>query len=1067
MATCPSCGRESADDFAFCPFCGAALTAAPPEAAAEVRKTVTVVFCDVTGSTSLGERLDPETLRGVMARYFDEMERAVERHGGTVEKFIGDAVMAVFGIPELHEDDALRAVRAAADMRDAMQWLNKELERDHGVTLAARIGVNTGEVVARQDAEAGAQRLVTGDAVNVAARLQQAAEPGEIVIGDASHRLVRDAVEAVPTGPLDLKGKELPVAAFRLELVHPHAEGVARRFDSPMVGRARQLRQLEEAYRTAVDERASYLFTVLGAPGVGKSRLTEEFLRSVASEATVLRGRCLSYGQGITFFPVSEILTQAAGLDELEAPEESRRRIVEVLGGGEEAAVVADRLLLLTGAAETAAGTEELFWAVRYLLESLARQRPLVVVIDDIHWAEPTLLDLIEHVADWSRDAPILLVCPARPELLDVRHGWGGGKVNASMILLEPLSEEECDELVANLLGRAGLDEAARHRIASAAEGNPLFVEQMLAMLVDDGLLAERDSRWEATGDLADVAVPPTVSALLSARLDRLGREERRVIERAAVEGKVFHAGAVAALLDDGEADLSDHLKTLVRRELVRPHGGQLPGQQAYRFRHQLIRDTAYESIPKRTRADLHRRFASWLSDAAGERSGEFAEFVGYHLEQSYRLRAELGPVDEAGRDDGRRAGTLLAESGIRAMGRNDAAAAANLLTRAVALLPRPDVLQVHAARELAESLTNLSEFRRATEVLDEALEDARRLGDQTEELLLELKRSTVVQMFDPSHSYLEQERLGHRAVQQFEAAGNWAAAATAWDVIAFAQWGAAHWNAMRDSLGRAAEHARRAGDRERELGFLQTRLTAMYFGDGRSSEGVRLARELVEQTVGRPFLHARVTDFLGRFLAMRGEFDEAWACLEVARTTYERLGGTSWIATIGFGSGPVAMATGRLDVLEADYRRGLSILGRSGERGWSATIAGDLAWILLRQGRAQEAEEFLAIAQETALPEDTNAEALWRIVKAVLLSVRGEHDEAIRMAHGALEANARTDELNFRADWFRALSEILERAGRGEEAVAAAREALDFYERKENLVGAAAMRERLNALGA
>src|SRR4051794_2908636 len=460
MAVCAACGRESAEGFAFCPFCGAPLQAAPASRPAEVRKTVTVVFCDVTGSTALGERLDPETLRGVMARYFEEMERAVTRHGGTVEKFIGDAVMAVFGVPTLHEDDALRTVRAAADMRDAMSWLNKELERDHGVTLAARIGVNTGEVMARREAGPGDQRLVSGDAVNVAARLEQAAAPGEILIGDHTYRLVRDAIEAEPVDAVAAKGKSEAVRAFRLLLVPPPAAGVPRRLDSPMVGRTRQLHQLDEAYRTAVDERVCYLFTVLGAPGVGKSRLTEEFLAGVESEATVLRGRCLSYGQGITFFPIVDIVSQATGTGDLERPEADRDRLIELGGGGPEAPIMADRLRALTGATDAVSGTDELFWAVRLLLESLARRRPLVVVIDDIHWAEPTLLDLIEHIADWSRDAPILLVCPARPELLDLQAGWAGGKLHATTILLEPLAEEECEELIANLLGTSGLDEA-------------------------------------------------------------------------------------------------------------------------------------------------------------------------------------------------------------------------------------------------------------------------------------------------------------------------------------------------------------------------------------------------------------------------------------------------------------------------------------------------------------------------------------------------------------------------------------------------------------------------------
>ena len=495
MLTCANCGRESPEDFAFCPACSAPLTTPTP--AREVRKTVTVVFCDVTGSTAMGERLDPESMRTIMARYFSEMRTALERHGGTVEKFIGDAVMAVFGVPRIHEDDAMRAVRAASEMREAVRLLTKELERDHGVTLAARIGVNTGEVVAGEGAGGS---LVTGDAVNVAARLEQAATPGEVLIGAETFRLVRDAVVAEPIEPLEVKGKSEPVPAFRLVEVTGATLGVARRLDSPMIGRERQLTQLRQAFDAAVADRSCQLFTVLGAPGIGKSRLMEEFLGGL--DAAILRGRCLPYGEGITFFPVAEVVKEAAGLEDFDAPGEVERKICAVLG--EEQASVCSTLAQLFGVSDREGSIEETFWAVRRFLEVAAQTRPLTVVFDDIHWGEPTFLDLIEHIADWSRDAPILVVCMARPDLLDLRPTWGGGKLNAATISLERLSDGECVELVANLLRRASLPDEARARILEAAEGTPLFVEEMLSMLIDDGLLVRDDGGWIATGDLSE-----------------------------------------------------------------------------------------------------------------------------------------------------------------------------------------------------------------------------------------------------------------------------------------------------------------------------------------------------------------------------------------------------------------------------------------------------------------------------------------------------------------------------------------------------------------------------------
>ncbi|MDX6508276.1 MAG: hypothetical protein QOG81_28, partial [Gaiellaceae bacterium] len=454
MVICARCGSENRDEAHFCDSCAAPLVAAVAQR--EQRKTVTVVFCDVSGSTALGERLDPESLRRVMARYFESMRDVVERHGGSVEKFIGDAVMAVFGVPVLHEDDALRAVRAASEMREAVTELNEELERDYATTLALRIGVNTGEVVIGTE-----ERLATGDAVNVAARLEQAAAPGEIWIGHETLRLVRDAVETEPLPPLALKGKAETLAAFRLVSVRAEAPAFERHLDAPMVGRDRQLKLVTDAFGNCVSEQACGLFTILGPAGVGKSRITEEFLGAV--DARVVRGRCLSYGEGISYWPVVEVVKQLLG-------DEPERRLLELVPNE----LAAPALGALLGSETATTSPDEIAWTVRKLLEATATERPLVVAFDDIHWGEPTFLDLIEHVADLSRNAPILLLCTARPELLDVRPGWSGGKLNATTVLLEPLSGPETDELISELLGSAQLADDLRAKIREAAEGNPL-----------------------------------------------------------------------------------------------------------------------------------------------------------------------------------------------------------------------------------------------------------------------------------------------------------------------------------------------------------------------------------------------------------------------------------------------------------------------------------------------------------------------------------------------------------------------------------------------------------------
>ncbi len=646
VPTCGSCGSDNPEGFRFCGACGALLVE-EESTAHESRRTVTVVFCDVTGSTALGEQLDPESLRAVMARYFDAMRAVIERHGGTVEKFIGDAVMAVFGVPVLHEDDAVRAVRAAAGMRDALVELNGDLERDYGTTLAVRIGVNTGEVVTGTE-----ERLATGDAVNVAARLEQAAETGEILIGPETYALVRNAVEVDRRAPLELKGKSSALTPYRLRSVARDVPGHARRFDAPLVGRERERRLLGDAWERVVTERSCSLFTLLGPAGVGKSRLAAEFLKKI--DATVARGRCLSYGEGITYWPVVEVVLQLRG-DERE---------------------VAAPIAALLGEAASPSSPEETAWAVRKLFEARAAETPLVIVFDDIHWGEATFLDLIEHIAGLSRGAPILLLCIARPELMDTRPTWAGGLLNATTVLLEPLAPDEADELIERLLGDDDLHPSLQARIRETAAGNPLFLEEMLAMLQEEG----------ADGD---VIVPPTIQALLAARLDQLAAAERGVLECGAVEGEVFHRGAVQALAP-AEAEIDSRLTTLVRKELVRPDRATLPGEDAYRFRHLLIRDAAYDALPKSTRATLHESFARWLETQAGSLI-ELDEMVGYHFEQAYRYRTELSPIDEAARRLGELAAEHLARGGRVAADRGDVRAAESLLRRADALLPEED----------------------------------------------------------------------------------------------------------------------------------------------------------------------------------------------------------------------------------------------------------------------------------------------------------------------------------------------------------------------------------------
>jgi len=990
MVTCSRCGQENPEGFAFCGACAAPL--APTEPARDVRKVVTVVFSDVTGSTALGEQLDPESLRRVMGRYFDEMQTVVESHEGTVEKFIGDAVMAVFGVPVLHEDDALRAVRAATEMRERLAALNEELERDWGVTIAVRTGVNTGEVVAGDGSEG--QRFATGDAVNVAKRFEEAAPAGEILLGETTYRLVRDAVEVEPTEPLGLKGKSEAVRAYRLVTLAGDLPGRARRLDSPMVGRGRELAALEQAYQRAVGEGACHLFTVLGAAGVGKSRLIAEFLAGVGGEATVMRGRCLPYGEGITYWPLAEALRGHYGDDPLAA--------IERVLSGDEAPLIAERIAAAIDLGGSAgAPPDETAWALRRLFEAEGRTRPLVALFDDLQWAEPTFLDLVEHLADWAREAPILLICLARPEFLDERPSWGGGKFNATSVLLERLSDGESVELVTNLLGRAQLDETVRDRIMSAAEGNPLFVEEMLAMLIDDGLLTRSDGTWVPAGDLSRITVPPTIHALLSARLDRLGRDERSVIERGSVEGKVFHRGAVAQLsTDDLRESVWNHLQTLVRKELIRPDRTDLPGEDAFRFRHLLIRDAAYEAMPKELRAELHARFADWLEQIGAEHLAERDEIIGYHLEQAYRYRTELAPVDDETRELALRAGETLAAAAHRAVRRSDVGATIGLTERALALLPDRHELRGRLLSELGYSFRERGDLDAAQEAFDKGLVAAGETGDRAAAALIEARMAALTSMrggtMDGSLVVLrslaeELERLGDQE----------GLAETLYLLGMHISWtdGNPH-----EALEDGARIARELGNLGLEAACIGWLGIDAFWYDASVEDGL----ELVSRVLDRPNMGSEASRLLiigGNFKRMGGREQEGLADIDEGTTRLLEFGRMVDAHAMAMATACVSLLAGRYDEAERVTMPAYEALKAYGEAGYFSTVTAIGGFALAGQGRYDEAELLVDEARAVGAEDDVSTQAYWRAGKALILAGRGDAEQARQLLEESLEA--------------------------------------------------------------
>jgi class 3 adenylate cyclase/tetratricopeptide (TPR) repeat protein len=1036
----------------------------------EVRKVVTVLFADINGSTGLGQALDPESLRRVLARYFAEMKLVVERHEGLVSKFIGDAVMAVFGVPRLHEDDALRAVRAAAEMRQALAVLNDEFASSWGVTLAVRTGVNTGEVLTGEPGTD--QSLVVGDAVNTAARLEQVAEPGEILIGEDTYRLVHAAVTAEPVGPLELRGKSTAVHAWRLLEVEANAAGWSRRLDSPLVGREHELARLEDAFQRAVDGQTCELVTVMAPAGVGKSRLTGELLSRLGSRATVLQGRCLPYGDGITFWPILSVLIDAVGMEDRDSPTQTRRKVSQILGTREESVeteneLICDGLGPLLGFRTATVGIQETYWAVRKLLERHAGRRPLIVVFDDVHWGEATFLDLVEYLVDWIRTMPVLILCQARPELLDVRPGWMATKQNASLVALPALTGAQTDGLIRGLVGGTDLPLEARTRISMVAEGNPLFVEETLRMLVDHGVLRSLKGRWTVTGDLSSITIPPTIHALLTARLDRLEPEQRIVTERASVIGRSFWWGAVSELAPAGlRPRVGACLQSLVRKELIRPDRSEIRGEDAFRFTHILVRDAAYQGIPKTTRAEMHERLADWITAHMRDLAGGYEEIVGYHLEQAHRSLLELGPPNAETAVLAQRAAEALASAGERAYARGDMPAVVTLLTRAIALLPIHHARRLELLTEVAFALLETGDFERLSTAAQELHDAAAETGDvglHAHAVVLGL----WVRLFtDPRGWADEAEREARNAIAVYRELQDEGGLARAWSLLGLVHLTKASFALAEEAWSRAAEHANRAGNHRDALESLSWVPLTAWAGPNPTTDAIRRCREVLDEAQGDRkamssalFSHAVLEAGLGRF-------DEARELFGRARALLEEVALPVWMA------GPLAQGVAWAELFEGhpasaelELRRAFETLSAIGEMSWLSTVAGMLAETIYAQGRYAETERFTAISAKTAGAEDVYSHVLWRNVQAKVLARQERTTEALELIDEASTLLENTDFLHLRWHELMSRAEILGLAGRSADATAAAQGAIRVAEQKGNLVGARLARKVLKDL--
>ena len=957
----------------------------------QTRRMVTVLCCSVTPFIPADHSVDDEHIRGIVERSLAEIDAAIARHGGIVDTPVANEVVGVFGMPRAREDDAVRAVRAAAEIGERLAAIAEAA----GVVVRARTGVDTGRVLV-----GGKQSVAGGRPMDAAARLQMLAGAGDVLMTGETLQLVRSAVEVKPIQSAALPVGSGLVPVFKLERLDPTAPGLARRFDIPFVGRERELRLLHDAWGRTVEERGCHLVTVLGEAGVGKSRLVTRLLDEVGDASCVLRGRCLPYGEGITFWPLTEALTPLGAV---------AQPVIDRLRGGGVAA------------------REELFLAARQLLESIAAERPTILHVDDLQWAEPMLLDLLDHVADVSRVAPVLVLCAARLELLDLRPGWGGGKLNATTALLGPLGAADSEALLEEL--STELDPAMRSEVLIASGGNPLFLEEMVELAREAG----------------SVIVPATIDALLAERLERLSVEEREVLECGAVEGEVFHRRAVESLLGEGLADnLDSALVSLTRKELIRPHAARLAADDAFRFRHLLLRDAAYDALPEAMRARHHQRFAEWL-EHDGREIAELDELAGWHLEQAVRYGTMLGRG--VAPDLAPRAASHLHAAGVRARDRDDVAAAKGLLERALSLASAAHMPRRQISVALAECLVEAGEVGRADELLSDMELDggAGPLAALTRlEWMFRVRPQELVPAVESRLPGILRELAGE---------GDESGMARAHLVAFMPHWLASQWTLAGREARLAADHAEEAGDegiRSRALAFY---IAAIIYGQAEVS---MIARELDDIDRGEPgpSLAARVDLARGQLARLEGRFSDARPSVQQALEGFQALGMRELEAACNTELGLCDLSAGDPASALRWLQRSDAILAELGQHTLRSTTQARIAQaheLLNDLGAARKAVD---LAERLSAPEDVLNFAITHRVRARFALSEGNGERAIRWGRSAVAYALRTDMLEVRADATLDLARVLEAVGRRDDAVPEARAALELFTAKGHRPG-------------
>jgi class 3 adenylate cyclase/tetratricopeptide (TPR) repeat protein len=1030
------------------------------EGSREARKKVTAVFADMAGSTALAEQLDPEVFRQVVQAFFERLAAAIERHGGSVENFVGDEVAGVFGVPVTHDDDALRAVRAAREMMRDLEGLNDELEPRLGVRLRMRVGVNTGTVIV--GAPIAGRAMALGDAMNVAARLEKRASPGEILIGEETEALVRREVRAEPAGELDLRGRQEPIEAYRLISATPAPE-VETPADGPLVGRGRDLALLNVAFERCVARESREFVTVVGAAGVGKSRLVAELVQRYRPRATLLVGRCLPYGEGITYWPLAEIVEQAVGIEDDDEADVARAKLDAALRDDPDGETIARRLAQIIGLEEGFESGEHGFWAVRRLIEILAARRPLIVVLEDLQWAEPMLLDLVEHLGSQLRPVPVLLACTARFELLDRRPEWR--QTCATVIALEPLVADESEELIGALVG-PDLPDSVRGEVIDLAAGNPLFVEQVLSMLVDEGELKRSENGWAPANGLETLRVPPSIDAILAARIDNLSADEQLFAECAAVIGKEFWASAVAQLTGQ---PFEAPLDALVRKQLVERIRRPGVADDYYRFRHLLVRDAVYRSMPKARRAELHERVADWVVvDWSESRLAQVEEIVAYHLESAYRYRRELLAHDNRAANLGSRAAQHLIAAGRRAATRQDDAGAASLLSRAVALLAEEGTSsRLEPLVELGMALIRGGDTTQAEEVLAEARRAVVGEGDERAETRMRVLELHLKRLIDPEWWAEHGRGAAAQVLATFQRLGDDLDTAKAWHLLGKLHSDRGEQAAAAEALEHALELAQRAGDSGVEAWIRYWLLQAAVFGPTPCERVIVRAREDLEWSRAHDnrALEGSTLGRMGEMLARAGHVPEAQDAFAEARRLFDDLGLEVHTAYLAISTCAVEPLTSDPAAAEAELRSALSFFEQIGAKHIQATVLPMLAATLVQQDRPDEALALTERAKSLSAPDDLDAQVKWRIAHARALATRGEFAETERLTREAVERAAASDTIVLHADALACLGDVLLAAQAPSEAVPVVEESVTLYDAKGDVVSAAKGRTTLDRL--